>query len=122
MTNVKMTVISATLITLLAASTGAQAGSTKLSKSQINDLVNICEALKSDSKLNIRQAIWRSGISKKVVRKGLQCNGMDAVTFALSHDANKSVGYLVGESKGHLLAQARHQTSEDAKKQGLNSH
>lgn len=59
-----------------------------------NDLVNICEALKSDSKLNLHRAIKKSRVSYRQVEEGLVCNGESAREFALTHNATTTAGLL----------------------------
>lgn len=52
------------------------------------NLVRICKALKSDSKIRLHQAIKRSRLNYKQVAKGLKCNGQDPFTFAMAHKAD----------------------------------
>lgn len=87
-----------TFIVVLCLSAGASnplvAAGAELKPRVEQDLKNICIALKSDSKHKLYRAIKHSGISKKVIANKLVCNGMDALTFAMSHDADHSVNYL----------------------------
>ncbi|WP_100643963.1 DUF3718 domain-containing protein [Alteromonas facilis] len=63
------------------------------------DLVRICEALKSDSKLQLHRAVKRSRLSFKQINQGLVCNGDSAQDFALSHDAQQTADLLARKSK-----------------------
>lgn len=58
------------------------------------NLIKICEAIKSDSKIHLYKTIKRSGISARAISKGLVCNGYDPVTFAIVNDAKKTAKYL----------------------------
>jgi hypothetical protein len=64
------------------------------------NLLKICEALKSNSKLRLHKAIKKSGFSYKTVAKGLVCNGHDPVSFALMNDARKTAKLLA--SRGNV--------------------
>ena len=58
------------------------------------NLVKICEAIKSDSKLQVHRAIKNSGIRAKEVSKGLVCNGYDPVTFAMINNAQSTAKFM----------------------------
>ena len=57
-------------------------------------LVKICEAIKSDNKLNVHRAIRNSGIKAKAISEGLVCNGYDPVTFAIVNNAQNTAQYI----------------------------
>jgi hypothetical protein len=61
------------------------------------NLVKICEAIKSDSKIKLHIAIRDSGFNAKAISKGLVCNGYDPVTFAMVNKAQKT-----GEFMAHI--------------------
>jgi hypothetical protein len=107
MINVKLKTVTA-LVLLIAggAAYAAQAGYAPMTDALEKDLVNICEAFKSDSKLRIRTAIKHSGYTKANILDGLVCNGMDPLQFALLNDANSSAEYIAGKrrSKAAVLA------------------
>jgi hypothetical protein len=58
------------------------------------NLVKICEAIKSDSKIRVHIAIKNSGIKAKKISKGLVCNGYDSVTFALKNNAQNTAKFM----------------------------
>ena len=62
------------------------------------DLIKICEAIKSDSKLKVRRAIKYSGFTDKAVSEGLVCNGYDPVTFAMVNNAQNTAKYMATKS------------------------
>ena len=62
------------------------------------DLIKICEAIKSDSKLKVRRAIKYSGFTAKAVSEGLVCNGYDPVTFAMVNNAQNTAKYMATKS------------------------
>ena len=62
------------------------------------NLVEICEAIKSDSKLKVHRAIKNSGIKATKISKGLVCNGYDPVTFAVVNDAQNTAKYMERKS------------------------
>lgn len=113
MINVKLAAV--ILSTLLVAGNSAQAGTPFMNKNLEKGLVNICKALKSDSKHKVRKAIKNSGLSKGGVMNGLVCNDMDPLTFALSHNANESAKYLAGKSGGQLVASTPEQLDSTIK-------
>ncbi|WP_100655981.1 DUF3718 domain-containing protein [Alteromonas flava] len=63
------------------------------------DLVNICVALKSDSKLALHRAVKRSRLTYQQVNEGLVCNGESAQDFALSHNAEATAALLARKSR-----------------------
>lgn len=64
------------------------------------DLIKICEAIKSDSKLKLHRAIKNSGIKARTISKGLVCNGYDPVTFAAVNNAQNTAMYMA--KKGNV--------------------
>ena len=62
-------------------------------------LVNICQALQSDNKLRLRHAIRQSGLTYRSVAKGLRCNGVDAMTFAIQNNANDTANMVVAKGR-----------------------
>jgi hypothetical protein len=58
------------------------------------NLVKICEAIKSNSKVKVHIAIRDSGITAKAVSKGLVCNGYDPVTFAIKNKAQNTAKFM----------------------------
>lgn len=111
MTNVKL--ITGMLLTQLMFAASAHAGTPNMSKGLEKDLINICEALKSDSAFKIKRAIKTSRINKKALMNGLVCNGMTPLKFALSQNANESAEFLVGKGKegSQLIAVVRQRLS-----------
>ena len=70
-------------------------------------LVKICSAIKSNSKLKLHKAIKRSGIHARSIAKGLVCNGLDPVSFALANKAVNTAKVMArkgGEDFDALLA------------------
>lgn len=57
-------------------------------------LVQVCKAIKSDSRLKLNRAIKNSGISAKALGRGLVCNGYDPVTFAIVNGAKVTGKYI----------------------------
>jgi len=53
-------------------------------------LVNICEAIRSNSRLKLLAAFKDSGLSVRHAMKGLVCNGQDPLTFAQLNRADKT--------------------------------
>ncbi|MFT6898766.1 MAG: cytosine/adenosine deaminase-related metal-dependent hydrolase [Paraglaciecola sp.] len=60
-------------------------------------LVNICEAIRSNSRIKLHVAIKNSGISVKRAMKGLVCNGQDPLTFAQLNGSDKTGKLLAGK-------------------------
>ena len=63
-----------------------------------SNLVEVCEAIKSDSVIKLNVAIRDSGLGMKQIAKGLVCNGYDPVNFALANDATKTAQYMAKKS------------------------
>lgn len=84
----KLMVIAATSATLLLSANLHAA--TPINKQLETKLVQVCEALRSDSKLALHRALKSNRLSYKAIAEGLRCNGVDAVTFALQHDASNT--------------------------------
>ena len=58
------------------------------------NLVKICKAIKSNSRIRLHLAIEDSGITAKAVSKGLVCNGYDPVTFAIINKAQNTAKFM----------------------------
>ena len=63
-----------------------------------SNLVEVCEAIKSDSVIKVNVAIRDSGLGMKQIANGLVCNGYDPVSFALANDAQKTAQYMAKKS------------------------
>jgi len=63
-----------------------------------SNLVEVCEAIKSDSVIKVNVAIRDSGLGMKQIANGLVCNGYDPVSFALANDAEKTAQYMAKKS------------------------
>jgi len=74
------------------------AQASKIDTTTENNLIKICEAIKSDSALKLHTAIRNSGIQTKQISNGLVCNGADPVSFALANDAKNTAKYLAKKS------------------------
>lgn len=83
----KMTLIGLTFA-VGATATAAQAGG--YPKEMENDLIAVCEAVKSDSRLKLDRAVKATGLSMRDLHEGLVCNSEDMITFALTHNATKN--------------------------------
>jgi hypothetical protein len=65
-----------------------------------NNLVKVCEAIKSDSLIKVKMAVRDSGIGIREIANGLVCNGADPVNFALANDAEKTAKYMANKRNG----------------------
>jgi hypothetical protein len=83
-----------TVVILLAGSAKAK----NIDKNTEANLVKICQALKSDSKLKLHSAIKDSGIKVKEISEGLVCNGYDPVTFAIFNNAQNTAKFMARQS------------------------
>ena len=54
------------------------------------NLIAVCEAVKSDSRLKLHRAVKVSGFNMRSLHEGFMCNGQDMLTFALTHNASKN--------------------------------
>ncbi|WP_034475291.1 DUF3718 domain-containing protein [Aestuariibacter salexigens] len=63
-------------------------------KEMEEDLINVCEALSSNSKLRLHLAVKKSRVSYQELGRGLVCNGQDAVTFASLNGADITASLL----------------------------
>ena len=62
------------------------------------NLVEICEAIKSNSKIKLYIAIRESGIGTKAISGGLVCDGYEPVTFAILSGAEKTAKFMARKS------------------------
>ena len=97
------------LLSLLFTANLAQAKTNFMEIRLEDNLIDICEALKSDSKLKLRRAIKKSGFKEHAVMQGLVCNGMDPITFALSENANVTAHYAAVKSGVKYITVAQKQ-------------
>ena len=65
-------------------------------------LVNICQAIKSDSRLRFNRAVKNSGYNIRAVQKGLVCNGHDPITFALIHGAKANAKLIAKKTNSNF--------------------
>lgn len=52
-----------------------------------NDLIQVCEAMRSDRRIRLLRAVEQSRQSYGALAKGLKCNGASPIEFALDHNA-----------------------------------
>ena len=57
-------------------------------------LIAVCTAIKSGNKLSLKRAMKRARVTEHMIIEGLKCNGMDPITFAMTHGAPKNADYL----------------------------
>lgn len=61
-------------------------------------LVAVCVALKDNKKMALRKAVENLHVGYKNIARGLKCNGMDPITFALSHNAKDVAQFVANRS------------------------
>ena len=79
-------------ITLSLTTTAASAGSYPAELE--DDLIAVCEAIKSDSRLKLHRAVKETGLNVKNLHEGLVCNGQDMLTFAATHNATETAQHI----------------------------
>lgn len=72
----------------------APASAANFDKSLEDDLIKICEAVKSDSKLKLNRSLKNTHLDYRTVAKGLVCNGMPVYDFAQKHQAKSTADLL----------------------------
>jgi hypothetical protein len=92
----KKAIISTILTTSFLLAAAAQAN--VFNPATESNLVEVCEAIKSDSVIKVNVAIRDSGIGMKKIANGLVCNGYDPVSFAMINDAEKTAKYMAKKS------------------------
>jgi len=92
----KKVIISTILTTSFLLAAAAQAN--VINPATESNLVEVCEAIKSDSVIKVNVAIRDSGIGMKQIANGLVCNGYDPVSFAMINDAEKTAKYMAKKS------------------------
>jgi hypothetical protein len=86
-----------TLATILIAGLGVSGfANANITESTEKNLVQICKALQSNSRLKLVKAMKRSRIRYETIADGLVCNGQEALDFAVSHGSHK-VAVLVAK-------------------------
>ncbi|WP_395339332.1 DUF3718 domain-containing protein [Ningiella sp. W23] len=63
------------------------------------NLVKVCEDIRADKKVGLRQKIKALRTTPITLIKDLKCNGMDPITFAELHESNRIVSYLNQHAK-----------------------
>jgi|TARA_Y100000296_G_scaffold20469_1_gene24281 hypothetical protein len=58
------------------------------------NLVAVCKAIKSDSRLKLHRAVKATGLNMRVLHEGLVCNGQDMLTFAATHNASETAQHI----------------------------
>lgn len=66
------------------------------------DLVKVCEALKSNSRIKLLKAVKNSRLTYKSIAKGLVCNGQNALEFAMLNSADKTASLLANKTSVDL--------------------
>jgi hypothetical protein len=82
---------------------GGSAKAKNIDKNTEANLVKICQALKSDSKLKLHSAIKDSGIKDsgikiKEISEGLVFDGYEPVTFAIFNNAQNTAEFMARHS------------------------
>lgn len=74
-----------------------------------NELIAVCEAVKSDSKLKLNRAVKATGLNIRDLHEGLVCNGEDMLTFAATHNALNTQSLIAKRvsGKGSFLTAKR---------------
>ena len=79
-------------MTLSFTATAANAGSYPVELE--DDLVAVCEAVKSNSRLKLHRAAKATGLNMRDLHEGLVCNGQDMLTFATTHNASETAQHI----------------------------
>jgi hypothetical protein len=61
-------------------------------------LLKVCEAVKSDSRIKLQQAVSEVPAGYKQITRSLMCNGMDPITYALHHGSQNTAKLLASRS------------------------
>lgn len=85
--------------TALLAFTSIPATAGSFDRNLESDLVRVCEAIKSDSKLKLNRTLKQTNLSYRAISDGLVCNGMSVHDFAQQHKASKT-GELLAKRSG----------------------
>lgn len=94
--NPKSMALAGLLLSVLATSNVQAAPSIALASASATEanLVRVCKALKSNSRLQLHKAVKRTRVGYREIAKGLVCNGKSAFEFAQLHNAGKTAGLL----------------------------
>ncbi|MGQ8364234.1 DUF3718 domain-containing protein [Glaciecola sp. 1036] len=81
-------------------SVNANAGSSiQYTDSDKRMLVEVCKAIKSNSKVKLNKVLHKNRITFDEMAKGLVCNGQDALSFAKYHDADENFDLITKRTK-----------------------
>lgn len=61
------------------------------------ELVQMCVLLKQDNSAKLKRAIRHSRLNRNMLKKGLVCDGLPAVTFALVNGATNTAMFIAGK-------------------------
>lgn len=104
----KISVIVLSSVLLVAGSVASFANAKQISSE--DSLIKVCEAMQSNNKLRLHQAVKRTGYSYKSLAKGLMCNGQTMYDFAISSGATDTAVTLARKSAlalPELVAQSK---------------
>ena len=101
MKKVILTIATVCIATTISA--GANAN-THISKTMETNLVKVCNALKSDNRLQLRRAVKQTGATFTNIAEGLKCNGESAMDFALNNGATSTADLLA--KRANLTSQS----------------
>lgn len=63
-----------------------------------NDLVNICEATKKNNLVKFKRAVKASRLNYRVVEKGLVCNGVGVLKFAIENESKSTALFIARQA------------------------
>ncbi|MBF7074669.1 DUF3718 domain-containing protein [Glaciecola sp. MH2013] len=86
-----------------------------ISPSLERKLVKICEAIQSNNRFKLKLALKKTHIKIRDVKKGLVCNGMSALDFALSENAFVVAKHLSPSLSEEYLAKLMDNQSDTRK-------
>lgn len=87
------------ILTTIATSTLLlSSGAFAMDKDLEDRLVDVCEAIKSDSRIALHSTLKHNRFRADSVVEGLVCNGEDAITFAKLHGAERTANLLIKRS------------------------
>ena len=100
--NPKSAALAGLLLSVLATSSVQAANNITLASASSSEanLIRVCKALKSNSKLQLHKAVKRTRVGYRQIAKGLVCNGKSAFDFAQEHNADKTASLIA--RKGNL--------------------
>ena len=99
MKTLKQSIVSLIAAAAVTTLTSLPASAATMSKSMERNLISVCSAIKSNSKLKLQSRLKRAGLDYQYISDDLICNGKSAIEFADMHNADQTAEIINARSR-----------------------